>query len=319
MESGDLQSLEQALGEVSRLSFLQGQHLRGANLYHAVLPKLDLRDGTNLDEADLSWAIMPAVLLNDASMRGAKLRGAKAMNAVFENAVLVHADLEQAQLQGAHLPGAQLSPASLIEAKLQGANLSGADLQGARLNRAVLTGASLVGAKLRGADLSDADLRAADLSDAHMEGAILDRARLDFARLAGARLSGASVGESILCVGEDATVARDAGREVPGGLSSDAVAMALCVTEGAEGRPGSARCCDQQTKLKEGIRKLACADGYVARGLVQQAARHAQADKAFLATILLEARGSAEDCPGLRVLLPPSLVAELQRIVESQR
>jgi len=114
--------------------------------------------------------------LQDADLRGADLRGAYLQDADLQGAYLQDADLQDADLRGADLQDADLRGAYLQDADLQGAYLRGAYLRGAYLQDAdlrgaYLRGAYLQGAYLRGADLQDADLQDADLRDAYLQGA----------------------------------------------------------------------------------------------------------------------------------------------------
>ncbi len=95
---------------------------------------------------------------------------------VKEGADLEGADLKGADLEGADLKGADLKGANLKGADLKGANLKGADLEGANLKGADLKGADLKGADLEGANLKGADLEGADLKGANLKGADLEGA-----------------------------------------------------------------------------------------------------------------------------------------------
>jgi len=192
---------EQELANVSERNFLQGRDLRYAKLYQAVLPKFDLRsqrvDGelivTRLSDADLRFALMERVLLDQADLQRANLESAQLQGGSLMATRLQHANLSKAQIADAKLGGAILQCAHLSNAKLQGADLAGAFLEGADLSSANLQGAILRGADLRGAELSQADLRGADLSEAHLEDANLDGARLQGALLSGAHVRAAQL------------------------------------------------------------------------------------------------------------------------------
>ncbi len=148
-------SQDEALQHISRF-YLQGKDLRGATLYEAVLPKIDLRAkpvsglhdlvGCNrvpgdqqdircrsrLDGADLRWAYLQQAWLNEASLVDTKL----------DNARLRGADLRGADLRGADLRGADLSHTNFMCAKLEGAKLEGANLQQANFKGARCAGAT---------------------------------------------------------------------------------------------------------------------------------------------------------------------------------
>ena len=87
-----------------------------------------------------------------AVKQGADLEGANLQGAYLEGANLQGADLQGADLQGAYLEGANLQGAYLEGANLQGADLEGANLRGADLRGADLQGANLQGAYLEGAN-----------------------------------------------------------------------------------------------------------------------------------------------------------------------
>jgi uncharacterized protein YjbI with pentapeptide repeats len=275
LESGQADQRERALDKISRQSLLQGQDLQYANMFKAVLPKVDLRPQydtgrrTSLRRADLRWAVMPQVLLDGTDMAYANLTGAGMQGAILSGALLDGADLSLARLQDAKLNNASLRGAFLIQTQLQGADLSGADFQeatdvatskpaAASLSQANLRGAFLRKAKLQGADLSSADLRGADLTGARLEGAILDGALLEGAILTGAVFSTDQIKTS----------------------SGDIASI---------------------NKL---LSAMACEDPYVARGLAIQATMRSADEKAMrpnLAHRLVEALADPE-CRGLAIL-----------------
>ena len=85
--------------------------------------------------------------------------------AVREGADLEGADLGGANLEGADLGGANLEGAYLGGANLRGANLEGAYLGGANLEGAYLEGADLEGADLRGVYIymSDSEINSEEI------------------------------------------------------------------------------------------------------------------------------------------------------------
>ena len=99
------------VGVDASMAFLQGIHLRHANLLRADFSSADLRN-SSLSECDLTLAN-----LNSANFRGSDL----------QNAVLREADLRDADLNGATLANSDLTGA-----RLDGADLRSADLRGAR-------------------------------------------------------------------------------------------------------------------------------------------------------------------------------------------
>lgn len=285
LSDGDVRLREAELAKVSRLSFLQGRDLRFANFFNAVLPRLDLRsrrDGdalvhTQLQGADMRFAQMQQVLLDDANLQGALMAGAQLQGGSLPRSGLQGVDLTDAQLQEANLNGAQLQGAwlrraqaqgaDLNEAVLSGADLSGAQLQGAKLRKAQLLGADLSGALLQGADLRDARFDGAKLQGAHLEGALLDGASFANADMTGARLDFTALAKS------------------PSGAGG---AVAYLVT-------------------------LACADAYTARGLGSQAlAGDDPTRRALGAALLARASGDLSDCVGLE-LMPEGTRNALER------
>ena len=93
--------------------------------------------------------------------------------AVKEGANLEGADLEGAYLRGADLEGAYLKGADLEGANLRGVNLKGVNLKEAYLRGADLRGAYLKGADLEGANLRGVNLKGAYLKGADLEGAYI--------------------------------------------------------------------------------------------------------------------------------------------------
>ena len=84
--------------------------------------------------------------LEEAVKQGANLDGANLIRANLDGANLTGANLDGANLTGANLYGANLDGANLTRANLYGANLYGANLDGASLIRANLIRANLDGA-----------------------------------------------------------------------------------------------------------------------------------------------------------------------------
>jgi len=97
-----------------RKALTLGDSFVNADLYHARLVGLDLRDkvfrGANLNYADLTEADLRGADLREANLEGAYLTGA--------------------QLQDADLRGANLKSAYAIATNLDGAQLENADLRG---------------------------------------------------------------------------------------------------------------------------------------------------------------------------------------------
>ena len=84
------------------------------------------------------------------------------------------ADLSYANLSGVNLNNADLKGTNLCVANLNGADLSNTKLNGANLRSTDLRGANLNGADLSGANLIGADLRRVGFNGANLNGANLD-------------------------------------------------------------------------------------------------------------------------------------------------
>jgi uncharacterized protein YjbI with pentapeptide repeats len=299
LSDGDIGRREQALGGVSRQTFMQGRDLRHANLFHAVLPRLDLRsqreDGkivgeTDLQGADLQWAQMQQVLLDDANLRYANLSGAQLQGASLERTTLDEAILDDAQLQDARLPDAELRRASMRNAKLQAADLHGAILQQADLTGAQLQGANLRGARLQRADLSGASLQGADLSEAQLEGAKLRGASLQGSIIDGAFIGGADFADACL----DFTM-----------LAREKVGRCCEATECRS--PDDEEYRDKRAAY---LVEVACADPYAARGIAARALATKAADRKRLLAALAGASAMREKCAGVEQL-PNGLARDL--------
>jgi len=102
-----------------------GLNAPGLDMNHASMEKMRL-DGSKLQRANFSFAIMQLVNLKDAD--------------------LMLANLENTHLHAANLQGANLMMANLQKSNLLDADLSGANLQGANLNGAILIKAKFDGA-----------------------------------------------------------------------------------------------------------------------------------------------------------------------------
>jgi uncharacterized protein YjbI with pentapeptide repeats len=222
--------LPDVLSKVTPFQALQGRDFRYADLYNAVLPKLDLRavrsesakpaeplpadceerrgcddppdcveknlERTRLAGANFSWASMQQAMFDDAVLDGADLSWAKVQYGSFSRASMNGAKLTFAKLASARLESAKLCGANLAEADLRKGSLARAHLVGATLRGTTLTGASLEGADLRGADLSGADLSGAVLRNAQLQGAVLRGAKLEGVTLDGANVEGTDLSSS---------------------------------------------------------------------------------------------------------------------------
>lgn len=318
LNQGDLEEQEQELKKVSPLNFLQGHDLRYANLFHAVLPKLDLRTQradsgrlivTRLRGADLRYAAMQRVLLDEADLRQADLEAAELQGASLWLAQLQEANLSAAHLQEARLGGAGLQRARAANAQLQGADLSGAQLQDVDLSGGQLQGANLQRASLQGADLSGAALQGADLSDAHLEGANLRAAKLQGAVLRGTVISGADFKDANLDLTDPLPVTQP--HAIEGAKFGRCREAQSAVFKQCTGQSDGV----YLQNLMRCLIDLACADAYIARGLSWQTLHGSDPHRQLLATALT-ADESHLDCPGLK-LLPATVKGDLERFAKS--
>jgi uncharacterized protein YjbI with pentapeptide repeats len=150
--------------ELSRCYFLgvaaQGLNLRGALLDHTSFADSKLRKAcavdargegsiwlrTVLEDADFSFAVLPAAHFTEARAArirffGANLKGARFYRASLEQAEIVHANLFGADLSKAVLTGARFTHANLYDAKFIKAAGAGCDFTGANLKRCTLENA----------------------------------------------------------------------------------------------------------------------------------------------------------------------------------
>ena len=126
------------------------------------LSKAEL-DGTNLNRANLSDAIIIDAKLNRAVLQWANLN---------------KADLSNSWLIGANLSEANLMDSNLIAATLYDADLAGADFCKARLRSTNIRAANLFSAKLQQVDLTRGDLHYCNLSMCNLSGAKLTGTKL---------------------------------------------------------------------------------------------------------------------------------------------
>jgi len=146
-----------------------------------------------LQEADLSYALMPGANLTDATLDGATLRYVDLFGARLDGASLVGANLEGTRLTGASLKRANLKNARATAAIFQRADLSDANLSGATLCQADLNAVNAPRVDLSRADLRNADLRRAQLDNCSLVGAQLKEVNLELANLVEARIEGADL------------------------------------------------------------------------------------------------------------------------------
>jgi len=158
-----------------------------ANLSGTRLVKADLQ------EADLSHALMSGADLSDATLDGTSLCHVDLSGARLDRASLVSANLEGAHFTGASLVRASLKHANATAAVFQRADLSDADLSDAILRYADLSAVNAPRADLSRADLRNADLCRAQLDKSSLVLAQLQEANLELANLVEARVEGANL------------------------------------------------------------------------------------------------------------------------------
>ncbi|HXC49992.1 MAG TPA: pentapeptide repeat-containing protein [Candidatus Limnocylindrales bacterium] len=280
--------LKIVLSKVTPYQALQGRDFRYADLYNAVLPKLDLRavrpqgvsavlpedcearrgcedppecidttlERTRMAGANFGWASMQQAMFDDAILDGADLSWAKVQYGSFSRATMNGANLKSARVTAAHFDGTKLCGANLSEAQMQNASFVGAHLRGATLRSADLANANLEGADLRGADLSSANLTGAVLRKALLKGAILRGAAMD-------------------------------------GIKMDGATIELTEVTAAKGDSN-----DSSNATVAYLVELACDDRATARGIVAQALGSPARDRPALARELLSAR-DRPDCKGM--------------------
>jgi len=309
-DASDPEQLREVLAKVMPFQALQGRDFRYADLYNAVLPRLDLRavrtgegqegeplpadcearrgcedppdcedrglQRTQLIGANFAWASMQGAMFDEAILDDANLGWAKLQDGSLNRAHLNRATLTSAKLQKARLESAKLCGADLSEAEMGQAGVAGAHLQGASLRGAKLESANLRGADLRGADLSEADLTEADLSGARLQGAVLRGAKTR-----GASFDGANV------------------------ELADLSAL------------GGARPAPARAAVAAYLVGLACADRSVAHGISGQALHSPARDGQGLARALLAAR-ARKDCSGL-ASLPQTVSQELEQLARASK
>jgi uncharacterized protein YjbI with pentapeptide repeats len=299
------EQVREVLAKVMPFQALQGRDFSYADLYNAVLPRLDLRavrsddDKTKeplpadcearrgcQDPPDCEEPGLQRTQLIGANFAWASMQGAMFDEAILDEANLAWAKLQDGSLSRAHLNRAILASARLGNSRLEAAKLCGADLSEADLHQAVvarahLQGASLRGAKLVSANLADADLRGADLSEADLTDANLTNARLQGAVLRGAKTQGASF---------DGANVELADLSALGSAQPPRAAVTAYLVE------------------------LACADASVAHGLGWQALHSPARDGKGLATALLAAQ-TRPDCAGLS-RLPQPMREDLARLAQ---
>ncbi len=192
-------------------------NLNQINLSQAILNLTNFSEA-NLSEANLNGAKLNVSRLTKINLTHAKLNGANLnlanliqanlSNAELIEAKLIRAELIRANMSNANLKGANLAEADLREAILKQANLQLVDLHSARLRSSCLANSNLERANLHRANLGKADLRGvnfknaeltqANLSFSNLSKANFKGANLTEADLTGANLSGANLDSAIL-------------------------------------------------------------------------------------------------------------------------
>ncbi len=156
------------------------------------------REGTSLDDMDLSGLDLAGLDLSGVDLCGAFLEGANLAGADLSGADLSRCALMRADLTKAKLRNAKLVQSGLGRCKLERADLCGADLTAASLAEADLAGAVFSGAICDKADFSDAKAREADFSKASMKNIIFMGVDFRAAKLIQADLSGSLFFKALL-------------------------------------------------------------------------------------------------------------------------
>ncbi len=309
-DARDPERLREVLAKVMPFQALQGRDFRYADLYNAVLPRLDLRSVRTSEgepakplpadcEARRSCEDPPDCEepgLQRTQLIGANFGWASMQGAMFDEAILDDANLSWAKLQDGSLNRAHLNRANLVSAKLGNARLESAKLCGADLSGAEMSGAGVVHAYLQGASLRGANLAAANLAGADLRGADLSEADLTDANLTGARLQGAAL--------------RGAKTR---GARFDGANVELADLSAAGGAPPAPARAAVDAYLVE----LACADPSVAHGISSQALHSPARDGQGLVRALLAASARPE-CSGL-ASLPPQLRKDLDQAARTAK
>jgi len=146
------------------------------------LVKIDLSEfqlmGVNMENSDLTEAILNKTNMNDSSMEGAKLnksnlKGVQLKRANLKRVILRESFLSEANMSEANMSGADLSDSYIWDANIRKAILRNANLSGANLKNSNLSGSNLSGVNLEGANLSGTNLSNVNLENANLKGAIL--------------------------------------------------------------------------------------------------------------------------------------------------
>lgn len=188
-------------------------NLSDADLSDCRLPEVHLdkanATGASFNQSDLSGAVAPGLVADQAQFHDAKLAKADLQQARLTRAVFFNTDLSGANLQSIYAPRADFSSACATGADFSEAFLSdteaddATDFSDTRFVGTNLEGASWAGPKLDGANLDGASLDNADLTGASMKGcrmirAVAKNATLDKVTLHNADLSGINLFEGRL-------------------------------------------------------------------------------------------------------------------------
>lgn len=145
---------------------LDSANLKGANLPGIVIPFASISNA-RFANANLNGANLTGVFVEEN--RAVNLNGTYLQNATLTKAILSGASMNSALLQCAKLNDAEMQGANLRDAKLTNADLHSAGLG---FNKSGKEKTDLTGADLRGAILTDVDLSAVKLDEADLTGAI---------------------------------------------------------------------------------------------------------------------------------------------------
>jgi uncharacterized protein YjbI with pentapeptide repeats len=307
-DAGDPEKQREVLAKVMPFQALQGRDFRFADLYNAVLPRLDLR----------------AVRSDDGQPREPLPADCDARRSCEDPPDCEEPGLERTQLIGANFAWASMQGAMFDEAILDEANLSWAKLQDGSLNRAHLNRANLSSARLRSARLESAKLCGADLSEAEMDGSVVVRAHLQGASLRGARLVSANLAGADLrgadLSGADLTDANFTGARLQGAVLRGAKTRGA-IFDGANveladlSAAGGAQPAPARAAVNAFLVELACEDPSIAHGISAQALRSPARDGQGLALALLAAR-QQPDCTAIATL-PRPVLDDLEKLTQT--
>lgn len=131
--------------------------------------------GSNLENANLSSALLTYIILTHANLENADLSSAKLGHAIMENA-----NLENTNLSGASLPSANLKNSTLINCNLNTCHLAFANLEGANLQNIDFTTSELNHANLTRANLTNCDLTKCSIRQTKFKHTLFHNTKFNF-------------------------------------------------------------------------------------------------------------------------------------------